>query len=56
MTWRELKELIDKRLAELGADEDIKIEYFDFSYPDMSHESTVPSVFVDKERGLLAVS
>lgn len=56
MTWRELKELVEKRLAEAGADENIEIEYFDFSHPDMSQEYTVPTVHVDKEANRLAVS
>lgn len=52
MTWRELKELIDTRLAELGADEDVEIWYFDFSFPNINHESTTPHVSIDEHSGL----
>lgn len=33
-TWKEFKEYVEKRLPEIGMDENAEIEYMDFSYPD----------------------
>jgi hypothetical protein len=49
MTWKKLKELIDKQLAELGADENVDIWFIDISFPD---EHTTPEIRIDKDHGL----
>jgi hypothetical protein len=39
MTWDEFKSVVDKALAEQGADGSIEIWYIDTSYPDIRYLS-----------------
>ena len=54
MTWNEFKEFIDEQILTKNLDPDMEIWYIDISYPDFSHEMSIPEIEECKEG--LAVS
>ena len=53
MTWKEFKAIVEKKLTELGVDENVEIVYMDFSYPSMDIPDD-PKIMVD-EFGLVVL-
>lgn len=51
MTWKEFQETVNKQLKDLGADENVQLEYIDISWP----EGDNVNVNISKETGLLAI-
>lgn len=56
MTWAEFKRFVDKQLKEQGINENKQIAWIDISYPDTSHVSTKPHVWVDNSIDMIVVS
>jgi hypothetical protein len=55
MTWKQLKEGIDRKLVEEGISEDTPVWYFDFSGPDNVEGEGMDGVvvWVDRDMGLV---
>lgn len=49
MTWKELKEIIDAKLAAAGKDDSVQVWYIDVSHPAVSDDVCAS---VDKQLGL----
>jgi len=52
MTWKQLKEFVDRELAELEASEDVLIWYIDISFPSVERADKQVSVSIDVADGL----
>ena len=48
MTWNAFKEYVDKELISKGGNGNEEIWYIDISFPDISHESSRPCVFIEE--------